>query len=70
MSADVAGRIFTFSERAERSVVDRMRDLDEIVAQTKLLYPEHTWSRADFLMLFFLDDMGDAMRILADRESQ
>lgn len=57
----VAGRIFGFSERTEVSLVERMRDLDEMIAQMRLLYPENTWKRADFLLMFFLDDIGDAV---------
>ena len=63
---DPAGRVFRFSEATERSVVDRMRDLDEIIASTRLLYPLHTWTRADFLLLFFLDDAGDSLQKLIE----
>jgi hypothetical protein len=61
-----AGRIFQFSERIERSLVDRMKDLDEIQAAVTDLYPGHTWTRSELLLLFFLDDAGDSLSRLVE----
>lgn len=65
--SDIRSRVFTFDEKTERACVDRMRDLDEMVAQMKELYPENTWSRGEFLLLFFLDDMGVRLIQIAER---
>ncbi|MFI5228393.1 MAG: hypothetical protein ACHQWU_04945 [Gemmatimonadales bacterium] len=62
-----AGRLFGFSERCERSLVDGMRDLDEIMSATKELYPEHTWSRTDLLLFFFLDSAVDELTHIRSR---
>lgn len=67
---DVADRVYRFSERTERSIVDRMRDLDEISSEMKRLYPENNWSRSEFLLLFFLDDIGDSMLKLVEQAEE
>ena len=61
-AADVAGRIFTVTERSERQFVDTMRDLDEIIANVRRLYPGNTWSRLEILLMFFLDDACDRLK--------
>lgn len=66
---EVAGRVFTFRERAETEIVARMRDLDEIFVSATALYPGHTWTRQEFLLLFFLDDIGDSLVKLVDQGS-
>lgn len=61
-----AGRTFTFTERSERSLIDGMRDLDEIMGATKRVYPSHTWSRSELLLLFFLDSCADRLDQIAE----
>ena len=65
---EVAGRVFKFRERAEIDVVERMRDLDEIFASATARYPGHTWTRQELLLLFFLDDIGDSLLKMLNRD--
>lgn len=63
---DVADRVFKFTERQERLLIDRMRDLDEIRACANRMLPgKKRWSRIELMLLFFLDDMGDSLQALA-----
>lgn len=64
---EVAGRVFKLRERAEIDLVARMRDVDEILVAAGDLYPGHTWSRSDLMLMFFLDDIGDSLVKLLDR---
>ncbi len=62
-----AGRVFRFSERTETNLAGAMKDIDEMGVAVKRLYPGNTWTRSEMLLLFFLDDCSDSLRVLVNR---
>ncbi len=62
-----AGRTFKFSERVEEQLVDAMRDVDDMLRAARVLYPGNTWTRTEFIQLFFLDSATDQLQVLVDR---
>jgi hypothetical protein len=65
--SDPAGRVFKFSERSEQLLVGAMRDIDEMMAAARRMYPGNTWTRLEIIELFFLDSATDQLQTLIDR---